>query len=175
MPKLEFQLWCNKLTSRSKLKECFDKRFYAPREQNNLSCKIHTFVFVNLELRRSLKIAQNNNHRNGKLWRMCSLWFKWKSDWIKVQNEQHFNDFIADLFRGGSNHLVERIVKELPFKTISVCKEVSPEWCRIVQHFDESKVPRILRLKDFQICEEWRNKNYTIQSSLLIRPHPPPG
>ena len=74
------------------------------------------------------------------------------------------NDFIVDLFKQGFHHVLEKIVMEFPLKTIQACKEVSPEWWRIVLHFHNSKASRILKMQNLKIAEEWRNQNYTIQA-----------
>ena len=78
-----------------------------------------------------------------------------------------YGDFIVDLFKKGFYHVVEKIIMELPLKSIRSCQQVSQDWFNIVQHFQSSTVPRILKLKDIRIDEEWKNANYTLQSKEL--------
>ena len=74
------------------------------------------------------------------------------------------DDFIVSLFNQGFHHILEKIVLDFPLKTIQACMKVNPEWSKIVLYFHNSKVSRMLKMQDLKIAEEWRNKNYTIQS-----------
>jgi len=76
-------------------------------------------------------------------------------------------DFIVDLFDRGYNHVLEKIVMNFTYQAIIDCKEVSPEWSQIVLHFYKSNIPRILKLQDCRINDEWRNKSYSLRTGYL--------
>ena len=76
-------------------------------------------------------------------------------------------DFICDLYLGGFDHVLEKIIFRLPLRTVLTCMEVSSEWRKMVLHFQESEVFRIQKLKDNRIHEEWRNKNGVISTTYL--------
>ena len=62
-----------------------------------------------------------------------------------VLNTRESDDFIVNLFNQGFHHILEKIVLDFPLKTIQDCKNVSPDWCRIVLHFHTSKIPVFTR------------------------------
>ena len=80
----------------------------------------------------------------------------------KLRNNQE--DFIASLYQRGILHVLEKIILEFPDKTISECKKVSRTWIRIVNHFQKSKNPRILKYRDVKLARAWREKKFTLRS-----------
>ena len=89
-----------------------------------------------------------------------------KSDVEKVSSVGKANgDFLVYLYHRGFHHVVEKIILEFPWRTALVCRAVSKDWLRIVEHFQESQIPRHLRMQEARKAAEWKDKNCVIKSS----------
>jgi len=81
----------------------------------------------------------------------------------QIENQEE--DFIASLFQRGYLHVLEKIILEFPEDTISQCRKVSQRWSTVVNYFEGSKIPRILKFRDVKLDQAWREKQFSIRSN----------
>ena len=75
------------------------------------------------------------------------------------KRDNNESDFITDLYNRGFHQILEKIVFKLPLKDVVACTEVNKEWSRMICSFQISKNPRLRKLQDMRIADEWRKKS----------------
>ncbi len=64
-------------------------------------------------------------------------------------------DFLGLWFQSGLHHILERILMNLPVRTILACTKTSKTWCRIINFYFSSVSPRTERMLETRITAEW--------------------
>ena len=72
-------------------------------------------------------------------------------------------DVISRWFLQSLHQVLERIILALPLRSILACRTVSKEWQNIVRYYHQSQVPRLLRMQEIRIHEEWIRKKPFVQ------------
>ena len=65
------------------------------------------------------------------------------------------NDFYEQWFRSGLHHILERILLNLPVRTLLACTTTSKTWRKITNSFLKSVNPRMKRILEARITAEW--------------------
>ena len=67
-------------------------------------------------------------------------------------------DFIKEFYNRGLHNVLEEIVLRLPIRAILSCKGVNKYWHQIILFYHRSENPRIVKIQDERISEEWKKK-----------------
>jgi hypothetical protein len=82
--------------------------------------------------------------------------------------QEHFkSDFLVEFSNRGLNSVLEKIIFKLPPRSILACKEVNKAWHQIIIFYCQSSNPRIRKIREEQLEEEWKKKGPIIQKVSL--------
>ena len=77
------------------------------------------------------------------------------------------SDFFVNLFSRGHLNILEKIIFNLPPRTLIWCQDINEDWKQIIKFFLASKNPKILKIRDIRLREEWGLKGPIIHSVSL--------
>jgi hypothetical protein len=82
--------------------------------------------------------------------------------------QEHFkSDFLVEFSNRGLNSVLENIIFKLPPRSLLACKEVNKAWRQIIIFYCQSSNPRIRKIREDQLEEEWKKKGPIIQKVSL--------
>jgi hypothetical protein len=81
--------------------------------------------------------------------------------------ESFKSDFLVEFSNRGLNSVLEKIIFKLPPRPLLACKEVNKAWRQIIIFYCQSSNPRIRKIRDDQLEEEWKKKGPIIQKVSL--------
>ena len=83
------------------------------------------------------------------------------------ENGQGCFDIVSKCLELGMIHILERIFLALPLRSILACNQVSKDWQKVNTMVHKSSNPRLQKIVDHKIHEEWKKKNPFVQSAIL--------
>ena len=90
------------------------------------------------------------------------------NDSLEVENFETENyrrsDFIWTFFQHGFHHILEKIFLSLPPRSILACQKVSSDWKEMIDFYHNSENPRIKRIHEETLNQEWLQGNPIFES-----------